>query len=274
MTDAYRINEWEKTFEKSQSKRAKTHHWVAMPIKHDGGGFRRISIQPNATDLFAAWCLIVQVAAKCPERGVLTDDTGRPFDSEDLAIKTGFKTEIFDAAFEFFSNQKIGWLTRSEVKNTPSKNQDSERAPSEGVPAPSITEKSASEKPHSTVQYKTNNTQQQQDGGGGLLSKNPEYQKIIDCKPLAKITIERYAEIKHAFPKVNADQVVSTACLKAGNPEEKIKSADGFIRTQFQYAPDADPREIPYAFGGKKIRLNSDGSFNAEDHAAFRREVC
>jgi hypothetical protein len=106
-----------------------------------------------------------------------------------------------------------------------------------------------------------------------LSSKHSEFSQLQDCEPLSKITIERYITIKHAFPKVNAQQAVFLACLKAGDPDSEIKKPDGFLRSQFQYAPDADPRDIPYAFGGKKIRRELDGSENKEDRAAFRKAV-
>jgi hypothetical protein len=116
-----------------------------MPIKHDGAGFRRITIQPNASELFAAWCLIVQVGAKCKIRGVLADTDGVALDAEDLAIKTGFPVSIFESAFEFFSSGKLNWLkndqTPSEIKDTPSE-----------------VRKTPTKKTHSTVQDKTDKT--------------------------------------------------------------------------------------------------------------------
>jgi len=259
----YSISGWDEHYEKSQSKRAKTHHWVAMPCKHDGSGYRRITIQPNSSELFAAWCLIVQVGAKCKTRGVLADTDGVPLDAEDLAIKTGFPVSMFDNALKFFSSGKIKWLIRH----------DSERAPSETEKTPSETGNAPTKKPHSTVQYRTDNTTPTEDVAENLKSTHPEHEEIKNCKPLSKITIERYAEIKHSFPKVNARQAVFLACLKAGSPETVIKSADGFLRSQFQYAPDADPIDIPYALGGKKIRMNDDGSRNDADYQAFRKSV-
>jgi len=107
-----------------------------------------------------------------------------------------------------------------------------------------------------------------------LLSKHPEFQQIKDCEPLRKMTIERYIEIKHAFPKVKASQALFLACLKATAPETEIRSLDGFLRSQFQYAPEADKRDIPYALGGLQIRLNYDGSPNEDDRKAFKKAVC
>lgn len=166
MCSFYRINAWEDVYEKSQFKRAKTHHWVAMPIKHDGAGYRRITIQKDPCELFAAWCLIVQVAAKCPTRGLLVDSEQNAIDSESMAIKTGFPVEIFDRAFDFFSSEKMKWLvlhSEQNAKHSECAPSELKNAPSETVKngfTPSETQNTRSENTHSTVQDRTeqNNT--------------------------------------------------------------------------------------------------------------------
>lgn len=108
-TPCYRIVDWEKHFEISQSKRAGKITWVAVPNKHDGKTFRRIARHPKAPDLYAAWQLLVQVASKMPTRGVLRDEDG-PTRSVDLADMTGFPQAIFDLAFEVLSTREFRWL--------------------------------------------------------------------------------------------------------------------------------------------------------------------
>lgn len=259
---AYHITDWDSVFEKSQSKRAKNHHWVAMPLKHDGSGFRRITIQPNATDLFCAWCLIVQVAAKCKVRGVLADSNGTPLDSEDLAIKTGFPVAIFDTAFEFFSSEKIGWLARSKTKNTRSAlgaKPKTLRAHSERTR--SKQEKSASENTHSTVQDNTiqnttsTHTRNHEDD---LLKKYPEYALIAECEALKSITIEQYAKIRQSFPRLyKLSRIIELLCLKANNPDTKIKSPYSWLVSTLQKEPDQErPPEIikaDWSWEDKKI---------------------
>lgn len=120
MTDqapCYRIVDWEKHFEISQSKRAGKITWVAVPNKHDGKTFRRIARHPRAPELYAAWQLLVQVASKMPTRGVLRDEDG-PTRSVDLADMTGFPQCIFDLAFDVLSTREFRWL--EVVKNTES----------------------------------------------------------------------------------------------------------------------------------------------------------
>jgi hypothetical protein len=61
-------------------------------------------------ELFSAWNLILQVASKCPSRGILVDGDG-PITPSDLALKTNFPESIFTLAYEFFSSGgKLAWL--------------------------------------------------------------------------------------------------------------------------------------------------------------------
>lgn len=110
----YRIKDWDRHFEIAQSRKCDKLFWVAVPNKHDGKGYRRVARHERAGDVFSAWILILQVASKCPTRGVLADADGE-ITAEDLADKTGFAKDIFDLAFTVLTDKKIGWL---EVANT------------------------------------------------------------------------------------------------------------------------------------------------------------
>lgn len=115
MAMLYRVRDWEAHFENSRSRTYKRLDWVPIPNKHDGKGFRRLIAGEHGPALFAAWVLIVQVASKCPERGVLADEDG-PLDADDLCLKTGCPAIVFEQAFEVLSSSKIGWL---EVEQLP-----------------------------------------------------------------------------------------------------------------------------------------------------------
>lgn len=107
----YRIKDWNDHFEKAQTRKlsGRDARWVPVPIKHDGLGYRRLMARKNAGDVFAAWILLVQVAAKCPERGVLRDGD-RPLTPDDLELKTGFAAHKFASAIQVLSGSDIGWL--------------------------------------------------------------------------------------------------------------------------------------------------------------------
>jgi hypothetical protein len=110
---AYRIRDWKKHFEKADSRLCKTMNWVPLPVRHDGAGFNRVARHEKNVDLFCAWILIVEVAAKMPVRGTLVKD-GRALDSEDLYFRTWFPKQIFDLAFSILTKPEIGWLERFE----------------------------------------------------------------------------------------------------------------------------------------------------------------
>jgi len=110
----YRVVNWEKYFEFAQSRKVKGPlSWVAITTKLDGRGLRRIQRHPDKHKIFTAWVAILQVAAKRETRGVLVED-GHPLDSNDLADKTGWESEIFDIAFSFLTSDEIRWL---EIKD-------------------------------------------------------------------------------------------------------------------------------------------------------------
>ena len=70
----YRIRGWVELFENAQSRKCARLTWVPVPNKHDGKSFRRLMGLPNGPSLYGAWLLLLQVASKCPERGVLADE--------------------------------------------------------------------------------------------------------------------------------------------------------------------------------------------------------
>ena len=107
----YRIRNWNGIYEKAQTRKCDEMKWVAIPIRHDGSGFRRVAGHERATDLFAAWILIVQTAAKMPTRGLLYKD-GKALTARDLHYRTGFPEEIFTLAFTVLVDSEIGWLER------------------------------------------------------------------------------------------------------------------------------------------------------------------
>lgn len=111
MPIAYQIKDWDELFEIAQSRKCERLHWVAIPNKHDGKGYRRIVRHPKCCEVFTAWILILQVASRQDKRGLLVDGDG-PITAEDLADKTGFPEEIFELAFEVLSGPKIGWLKK------------------------------------------------------------------------------------------------------------------------------------------------------------------
>jgi hypothetical protein len=142
MAVVYSIRDWDEHFECSQSRKVrKALTWVSTPCKHDGKSFRRLMLMQDGVEIYGTWILIVQVAAKCPTRGVLADSDG-PLTAEDLAIKTGCPIEKFDKALKVLSSQQIGWITverregSGSVLPTPTNQQTGQTGPTNQPPYP------------------------------------------------------------------------------------------------------------------------------------------
>ena len=149
MAVLYSIRNWNDLFETAQSRKIKGPlPWVAIPTKHDGLGFRRIVSMENGSAIYAAWILMVQVAAKCPVRGVLADENG-PFDFHDLAAKTGFTPALFEQAITPLASNKIGWIVV-------------ERSQDDTIP-----------EPFSNAQYSTGHNTTEQNKGASASPSQP-----------------------------------------------------------------------------------------------------
>ena len=103
------IANWEEGFEIAQSRRRGGRlSWVAMPTRHDSRGYRKLVRRKDGGKFLACWVVMVQVAARCHVRGLLADDRGIGYTSEDLESLTDLPQEDFDAAIPVLCS--IGWL--------------------------------------------------------------------------------------------------------------------------------------------------------------------
>ena len=106
----YQINNWNGIFETSESRKYKALNWVAMPNSMDGEGYNMVKSLKQAPEIFCAWCLIVEVASRCPQRGILVDKDGNPYNPKRLAMKTGYPESIFVLALKELTKPEIGWI--------------------------------------------------------------------------------------------------------------------------------------------------------------------
>lgn len=108
-SQCYKVKDWHKHFENAESRKYKSLKWIPVPNKHDGKIFGRLRRFPEFPELFAGWILILQVASKCPVRGILADEEG-PLTARDLSDKTGCDEKLFANALSVLSSKEIGWL--------------------------------------------------------------------------------------------------------------------------------------------------------------------
>lgn len=145
MVEAYRIKNWQQRFETAETRKLQRLTWVPTPNRHDGKGFRRIASERDRCEIFAAWNLILQVSSKLPKhmRGWLVDE-GVPLTADDLSFMTGFPLQIFEKAFKFLSDPKIGWLETAEYT---ANSADPAAMSGESPEIPAISPDTASESP-------------------------------------------------------------------------------------------------------------------------------
>lgn len=106
----YRIKNWEELYENNRSRKVKDLQWVPTPNRHDGDGFIHIMSLPDASEVYAGWMLILQVASRCHPRGTLVRGNGTPHTAASLAAKTRGRVEWFEKALTALRDEEVGWL--------------------------------------------------------------------------------------------------------------------------------------------------------------------
>lgn len=109
----YSIRGWSDHFENAQSRKCVTLNWIRIGNQHDGKSFRRLMAKDNGPQIYGAWILLLQVASKCPVRGVLADEDG-PLSAEDIAYKTGCPESVLADAMTVLTSKEIRWLETTE----------------------------------------------------------------------------------------------------------------------------------------------------------------
>ena len=110
------VKGWEDHYENATSRKLEHPRWVPIPNRHDGTGFMELMDHQNGMAHFAAWVLILQVASRMPERGVLRTDRGRDLTPRDLARLTSGDAATFQEAITRLLD--IGWLEDSQASGT------------------------------------------------------------------------------------------------------------------------------------------------------------
>jgi len=128
MKPVYIITRWRDWFTCSQSARViQNPTWTPIPIAKDDRARRRLLLLPGGAEAYAALMLIVSVAAKMPERGVLIDDSGIVLDAFDVASLTGADAGLFERAIPLLMRPDIGYLDRRSRSASTDRKFDSKR---------------------------------------------------------------------------------------------------------------------------------------------------
>jgi len=115
----YRVVDWSSRYETGESRRLKRLDWIAVPVDFLGRDYLRLTKREDAVGVFAAFILILEVAAMMPERGVL-ERNGIPLTAHDLADLTRFPFELFRDALPVLCREPkeggLGWIAFDEVE--------------------------------------------------------------------------------------------------------------------------------------------------------------
>lgn len=115
----YKVKNWNDLYENAQSRKVKDLAWVPVPTRHDGERYTELMLHKNAAEIFTAWILILQVAARSQCRGSLMRNDGSEHTPSTLAIKTRGKKEWFELAIPLL--MQLSWLEQvtTDSQNTP-----------------------------------------------------------------------------------------------------------------------------------------------------------
>jgi len=106
---AYAIKDWDDTFEINRSREVKVKRWVAWPVRKDSEAFKKLTTSEGGMEAFGVFAYLVQLAARCPEPGVLVDDKG-DITPERVAFRCGLTVDRVVKAFQLLSSQGVAWL--------------------------------------------------------------------------------------------------------------------------------------------------------------------
>lgn len=106
------VSRWWETFETYESRKLKgALSWLAIPTKHEGRGWKRVTRRKDAPIVVAGWYPTLQVAAKMPVRGVLATLEG-PLTPSDLSEYTFLPAKVFETCLSVLALADIGWVER------------------------------------------------------------------------------------------------------------------------------------------------------------------
>jgi hypothetical protein len=126
---ALRITDWPKYYETAESRKLVNLLWVATPNGHDSMGFCEILSHPNGMAHYGAWNLILQLASRCPTRGLLVTGKGKAHDARSIALVTrGNEKVIREAIVRLL---EIGWLQELELEQSPRVPGDDQEIPAD-----------------------------------------------------------------------------------------------------------------------------------------------
>ena len=106
---ALAIKGWSQQFENAQSRRTKHLNYTVAPHQDQSFANQRVLTHASGYKALAIWHLIIQCAARCPQRGLLVDGSG-PLSFAELAHRMHLPEGDVREAIAVLSDPKVRWI--------------------------------------------------------------------------------------------------------------------------------------------------------------------
>lgn len=106
---AFAIKRWAQQFENAQSRRTRHLNYTVTPHQDQSLANQRILAHPNGYKALAIWYLIIQCAGRCPQRGLLVDESG-PLGFLELSQTINIPEADVREAIAILCDPKVRWI--------------------------------------------------------------------------------------------------------------------------------------------------------------------
>lgn len=117
----YRIKQWGDVFEDFRSRQVGRLRFLPFDLTRNSEAYPGLVASARGIAAYGVFWALVLVAARCPERGVLSDEKG-PFTVRRLAVRTRMSEEAISDAIAMLTDPEIGWLEVVACKTTTTTN--------------------------------------------------------------------------------------------------------------------------------------------------------
>lgn len=251
----YRIKDWNKVFEDYRSREVAELEFIKWPTKRASEAFHKLARSSDGVMAFGVFAILVQWAARCPQRGVLADTKGA-ITPERFADRYGLPIKVAKKAFAILTDIDCGWLESTDAAPTNHRRdtddasvevtdepptphrQDTDEAPSDHRPYAT-----KNQEPRTTTAAAATNTAPMTPTGGAAPAAADdairrwaeEQAKRPDWLPSGKpwVSAASWLMIAHANPNLTAEQFAAII-REARQSRETLKSPAAFILSQIR----------------------------------------
>ena len=106
---AYAFKHWGRDFENAQTRKQRKLSQVLMPQSIGTDEHNALLSEQHGIAMYSIWTLLAQIAAQCPQRGLLADKNG-PLSLKTLSVLTRISEEFIELTLNTLCDPKIDYL--------------------------------------------------------------------------------------------------------------------------------------------------------------------